>query len=230
MIAGGWACHSEEKFHAQYPAAGHSVARHGPHIPDGPGEMLEERVTTGLSADVALHGHKKPDGSTVWLWERVASPSDRSSRFLSFRDWLDAHDSAYLALKQQFAEQGIHQHHGPIVGKADKKYPIAAGYLRFRDIDDPSRTITRPLGEAYEAIEDGSQHPKNFLRPDGSEFIKDVYPNTIRVPREEVTHVYATMGWTGHEWILINLYPAKLPSSSTAVELIKRPNPGHDTI
>jgi len=109
------------------PSVGHSIDRHGPHIPHGVGETLEERVTTGYVADVAPH--VQADGSTVW--SRVASPSDRSTRFLSFVDWLEAHDSVYFALQRQFA--GVSQHAGPIRGAAaGQVYPKAAGYVRVR--------------------------------------------------------------------------------------------------
>jgi hypothetical protein len=233
--AGGWACMREEHFHALYPNAGHSVARHGPHIPDGPGEALEARVTTGMAADVAEH--VLPDGTKVW--QQVASPSARSSRFLSFVDWLDAHDSAYEALMRQFKGKGVEvvteagrrgALTGPIVGKTGEPYPKAAGYVEFRDVDDPSRVISRPLGEAYEGVKDGKEHKRKFRRPGGQEFAKDVYPTTRRVDPADVTFVYSTMGWTGDEWILINLYPAALPSPSTKTGMTKQPVPGKDTL
>lgn len=124
LTAGGWACQREEHFHSLHPSARHSVARHGPHIPDGPRETLEARVTTGFAADVAEHG---PEGARVW--GPVASPSDRSTRFLSFVDWLQAHDSAYLTLARE--HPGMGQFRGPIRGSAGQAYPKAGGYLRF---------------------------------------------------------------------------------------------------
>lgn len=229
--AGGWACMREEHFHSLYPNAGHSVARHGPHIPDGPGEALEARVTTGMAADVAEH--VLPDGTKVW--QQVAAPSARSSRFLSFVDWLDAHDSAYEALMREFKGAGVEvvtdverrgALTGPIVGKAGQSYPKAAGYVEFRDVDDPSRVISRPLGEAYEGVKDGTERTVKFRRPGGKEFEDAVYRKTRRVDPAEVTFVYSTMGWTGDEWILINLYPARRPKPKTPIKLEKQPIPG----
>ena len=101
-----------------------------------PGEALEARITTGIAAD------------------GLASPSKRSSRFLSFSDWLEAHDTAYITLKEQF---GLEMDAGPIMGKNDKPFPIAAGYIAFRDIDRPTQLVRRPLGEAYEAIKVSGQ-------------------------------------------------------------------------
>jgi hypothetical protein len=229
MIAGGWACHREEHFHDLYPAAGHSVARHGPHLPDGPGEALEARVKTGYAADVALHERDVPGGGREYAWEHVAAPSGRSSRFLSFRDWLEAHDSALFALRTDFPGSGVEQFKGPIEAKG-KEFPIAAGYLRFRDVDDPTKTIHRSLGEAYEGVKDGTEYRVRFRRADGHEYMDHIYPSTLRVRREEVDHIYATLGWTGREWILINMYPSKLPKPTTVVKLDKKPVPGKSTI
>jgi hypothetical protein len=205
------------------------VARHGPHLPDGPGEALEARVKTGYAADVALHECDVPGGGREYAWEHVAAPSGRSSRFLSFRDWLEAHDSALFALRTDFPGSGVEQFKGPIEANG-RKYPIAKGYLSFRDVDDPTKTIHRSLGEAYEGVEDGTEYRVKFRRANGREFMGEIYPNTLRVSREEVDHIHATLGWTGREWILINLYPAKLPSARTVVKLIKQPNDGKDTI
>ena len=224
LLAGGWACMREQTFHRAYPAAGHSIARHGPHIPHGAGETLEERVTKGLAADVAEH--ELPDGSTAW--QRVASPSDRSTRFLSFVDWLDAHDSVYFALERQFAD--VSQHAGPIRTTAGGVYPKAAGYVQMVDIDDPTKTIVRPLGEGFQGVKDGTQQVRRFRRPNGSEFDGEVYPTVVRVLREKITFIYATMGWTGDEWILINMYPSALPKPTTVIGLEKKPNHGETTI
>ncbi len=69
-----------------------------------------------------------------------------------------------------------------------------------------------------------------FRKPGGNEYLADIYPDTRRVPRAEVTHVYATLGWTGHEWIIINLYPSKLPHATTVVQLTKSANHGRPTL
>lgn len=66
--------------------------------------------------------------------------------------------------------------------------------------------------------------------PDGTTRTGVVYPTVSRVSRADVNLVYVTLGWTGHEWILIQLYPAKLPKPTTKIGLNKEPIPGKDTI
>lgn len=182
-------------------------------------------MTQGYAAEVAEHvqvdaaGH--PDGTTKW--QRVASPTDRSTRFLSFADWNDAHDSAYLTLEKQFKSAGADRAHGPIVGPTGEPFAMASGYIEFLDIDDPGSVIVRPLGEGYAGVKDGTERTARFRRPDGSELEAVVYPTTARTPREDIRYVYATMGWTGSEWVLINLYPAARPRPTTEIGLKKRP-------
>lgn len=152
---------------------------------------------------------------------------------------MEAHDSAYEALKREFKGAGVEEVSepgrrgaltGPITGKGGKVYPKAAGYLQLRDVDDPERTISRPLGVAYEGVEDGTEHRMTFLRPDGTTMEREVFPTTIRANPADVTLVYSTLGWTGDEWILINLYPARRPRASTSIGLAKRPVDGRGTL
>ena len=79
-------------------------------------------------------------------------------------------------------------------------------------------------------IKDGSETLRTFTRPDGTSFAKSVYPNTLRVPSSEVTHVFVTLGWTGHQWILINLYPVKVPKPTTKIGLDKIQKNGNSVI
>lgn len=149
------------------------------------GGELEQRVTSGYAADVAEHF--EPGSSSNGTWKRVAAPYDRSSRFLSLVDWLDAQDTAYLTLEKQFKAQGVTMTHGPIPGKGGAVYPKASGYMEFLDIDDPSKTIARPLGEGYAGVKDGSERIETFARTDGTTIKKEVYPTTMRVPPEKIT-------------------------------------------
>lgn len=224
--AGGWACERETYFRSIYPPAGHSVARHGPHLPDGKGGALEHRVTDGYAAEMAEH--VQPDGTK--RWERVAAPSRRSSRFLSFVDWNDAHDTAYLTLEQQFKAEGVDRLHGPIPATKGDPFPKASGYIKFLDVDDPTKKISRSLGEGYEGAENGKEPSVTFRRPNGSTFKKKIYPIADPVPADDITYVFTTMGWTGSEWILINLYPSALPKASTFVGLTKASAAGASTI
>ena len=143
--------------------------------------------------------------------------------------WLDAHDSVYFALQRDFP--GMSQRVGPIRTPAGAVYPKAAGYVQMVDIDDPSKTVARPLGEGFEGVEDGTQRKEKFLRPSGKAFDGDVYPTVVRVPPENITFIYATIGWTGDgEWILINMYPSARPKPTTVIGLEKKPNHGQETI
>lgn len=223
LAAGGWACMRELRFKAVYDRAGHSVARHGPQIPAGVGEALEERVKKGLSAEVALH--TSPHGPPVW--QQVAAPSARSSRFLSFVDWLEAHDSVYFALKKDFFDKGPAV--GPIIGKNGTRYPKAAGYFRMVDAEDSTREIIRPLGEGFKG-DSSSQGTARLTRLNGEEFEGVVYGRADQVHRDEITYIFATIAWSEREkeWILINLYPAALPTANTSEGLKKKPADGHE--
>lgn len=125
---------------------------------------------------------------------------------------------------------GLDMGQGPIVGAAGQNYPIARGYIAFRDIDDPSLIVSRSLGEGFEGVRDGSEHVQSFVRPDGSIFSDTVYPHTVRVPSTDIRYCYVTLGWAGTKWIVINLYPARLPRPTTVVTLTRAPNHGHPTI
>ncbi len=210
LLNGAWAARQEEDFHSICPDAGHSVARHGAHVPAARGEKLELRVKTGIA----------PDG--------LPSMTKRSSKFSSFNDWLEAYDSAYITLKEQF---GLDRNMGPIVASNGKRYPKAGGYIKMRDLDNPTKEITRPLGEGYEGIADGTQSTITLPRPDGSPRTGIVFPTTVRIPHADIEFVRVTLGWTGREWIIMQLFPAKLPSPGTNIGLSKDTvDTGKDTI
>jgi hypothetical protein len=60
--------------------SGHSLARHGPEIPDGD---LEKRITTGITPDSTF------------------SPTSASTRFSSYQIWLQTRQAALLAFSQR---------------------------------------------------------------------------------------------------------------------------------
>lgn len=210
LLAGGWAATREEHFQSLFPKAGHSVGRHGPHVPEAPGEKLELRVKTGIA----------PDG--------VPSITERSTRFDTFADWLEAHDSAYLELGDRF---GLDMHTGPIVANNGSISAQATGYVQLRDLNNPGTKVTRSMGEGYQGVSDGTQHHVTLNHPDGSTRSGVVYPSTVRVSRSEIDHFFVTLGWTGREWIVIQLFPAKLRSPNTQVGLQRQSiNQGAGTI
>jgi hypothetical protein len=108
-----WSATHDSDYHSVFKPAGHSVARHGAHTTD---RQLKDRIKTGIA----------PDGKL--------SPTPASTRFLSFADWLEAHDAGIVAFEKNFAlkeNPSKGDVRGPIVDATGKKWCSVIGVIEL---------------------------------------------------------------------------------------------------
>lgn len=199
------ACFLEEHYKNLFHHAGHSVAYHGPHISE---DALKDRVRTGIA----------PDG--------MPSPQKRSSQFNSFQEWLAAHDAVFAELEQQFgmvAAPGPGDARGPIVvdgivNDSGDLLPHAKvrGIFLARLIEDPLIEDYRTIGRGVVGVSDALKRDETFLRPDGSTTVRPVYPTVV--VDDALRAFTATVGWTGNEWVIVQLFPVAPPVNPTLLK------------
>lgn len=187
----------DDHYRTLFSHAGHSVECHGPHLTD---ERLLARLETG----------RAPDGRM--------SPTRRSSRFISFKEWILAHDSALAELGATF---GLDARSGPVLVSTPKGVeprPKVQGLLEPRRPENLLQTEKRPTGDVFEGLNDGSQSEITYTRADQSSATGMVYKNSILT--RNVRAFQVTLGWTGKEWILIQCFPTA-PSTDLRLDAYK---------
>jgi len=196
----------DDHYRDLHPNAGHSVECHGPHLSE---HTVDVRIQTGVA----------PDGRQ--------SPTRNSSKFVSFQEWWTAQVSAFSELQRTFGVDGVH---GPVRGVGQsgvpEDHPIVRGTLRARVPGDFFTEDARTVGYGRTGVADGLQHNRQFTRPNGSTFTSAVYPTVHDATPPELEHFTVALGWTGQEWIVIQLFPARPPQTPGLTSGLNHGHPG----
>jgi hypothetical protein len=153
-------------YRAERGFAGHSVARHGAHATDG---QLTRRISTGVAPD------------------EVVSHTPTSTRFLTYVQWLTAHDAAFAAFRAHYATLGF---------DVDRELPRTATGLAHCKVVGVF-ALREPVSHGFVATgpHAGTGSSKTWAGQ------RELIPTELDDGKVQVK-----FGWTGSQWVPIQLY------------------------
>lgn len=161
-----WATEREEMYRAERGFAGHSVARHGAHATD---VQLTRRISTGVAPD------------------EVVSHTPISTRFLTYAQWLTAHDAAFAAFRDHYATLGFD------VTRELPRTSTGLEHCKVVGVFELSELVTRGFVGTGPHAGSGSSKTWSGQRELALTELAD-------------GKVQVKLGWTGSQWILIQLF------------------------
>ncbi|MBI4851707.1 MAG: hypothetical protein HY819_07920 [Acidobacteria bacterium] len=170
---------------------GHSLDRHGPEVTD---HALQERLTKSIT----------PNGGG-----NLASAPAASTRFNTYRDWIETRQSAFKSISKK---EGIDFSKPPQPGQKEK-YEIVVEH-------------GKPIDDGFAG--DKSSKVKNIIDPITNKKLTSY--NKID-PIEGITRTYTKVVWEDNKWKVVQHYPdadgwnnsTKTYSEPADVDLSKKP-------
>jgi hypothetical protein len=217
VVAAFKAVKSEKLAHLSNPSAGHSVFSHGPHITH---PKLKERLGKGWA----------PEG---WRKPRRWSSTAGSSKFKSFKDWVETRDKIFDAIQHM---EGFDPRITPPTPGTTYRYTIKhknkigmshLGDKRTRKASTiertgpgteitqlppgttPNPTATPPIVNRHRKLKESSYRGDEIHEnATGASKKHWLYQDTENVGSTNITT--STIQWDGSDWVLISHFPESL--------------------